>query len=275
MFCKGGVFTKKLDELVVTEVTGVMTVFSPKGRVEEIHNRKYYGLSFCKDGQITYTHNGKEFVSDNRQAIILPKGQSYAIRGDKRGIFPVINFDCLDMLCDTFTVLPINDLDFYFKAYEQIKNLLLFKGNRTKIISIFYDIIHRLYSFDRCDADILFPAMLYLEKHYASPEINNKLLADKCNISEIYFRKLFIKKQGITPRQFIIDTRIVNAIRLQCARGGRISPPPVSSSLKYDSIPASSSLPDEKIRSDSGRRFCMRTPFVFRAKHGCEHTVVW
>ncbi len=59
-----------------------------------------------------------------------------------------------------------------------------------------------------------------------------------------------------------------NAIRLQCARGGRISPPPVSSSLKYDSIPASSSLPDEKIRSDSGRRFCMRTPFVFRAKHG-------
>lgn len=189
----------ELNNIVVTDIKDVFTISSPKGRLEKMHNRKCYGLSFCIEGQITYVHNGKKYVSDTDHAIILPKGQSYTIHGDKKGIFPVINFDCLSTLCDTFIVLPIRNLDSYIRDYEQIKNLLLFERNRTKIISIFYNMIHRLYSFNRAEAATIFPAMIYLEKNYSSPELNNTVLAEQCNISEVYFRKLFAKIYGITP----------------------------------------------------------------------------
>ena len=90
-----------LNKIVVTDIIDVRTVFSPKGRYAKINNRKCYSLSFCNEGQITYTHNKKIYVSDPHHAIILPKGQGYTIRGDKSGVFPVINFECFDFLCDT------------------------------------------------------------------------------------------------------------------------------------------------------------------------------
>ncbi len=80
------------DKIAVTEIMNTITVFSQKGRNEQMYNRLYYGLSFCLNGQITYLQNGKEFVSAPGYAVILPKGQSYTIRGNKDGVFPRYQF---------------------------------------------------------------------------------------------------------------------------------------------------------------------------------------
>lgn len=48
-----------------------------------------------RGGQITYTQNGEKYISDKDNAIILPKGKSYSLKGDKTGIFPIVNFDCV------------------------------------------------------------------------------------------------------------------------------------------------------------------------------------
>ncbi len=202
------------DNIVVTEIKDTIMVLSEKGRNEQMYHRKYYGLSFCLDGQITYCQNGKEFVSTPECAIILPKDQSYTIHGDRDGIFPVINFECADFLCDEITVLPIKNLGFYTDEFEQIKKLSLFEKNRLKAISIFYNILHRLSMGDEEKQHLLSPAINYLENNYSSLEITNAHLAQQCNISEVYFRKLFIKTYGITPKQFIIDMRINKAKQL-------------------------------------------------------------
>ena len=74
-------------KIIITDVPEVFSVKSPKGRVEKINKRKTYGLSFCERGQITYTHNGVECVSDNKHIVILPQNQSYLLNGDKTGLF--------------------------------------------------------------------------------------------------------------------------------------------------------------------------------------------
>lgn len=202
------------DKIAVTEIINTITVFSQKGRNEQMYNRLYYGLSFCLNGQITYLQNGKEFVSAPGYAVILPKGQSYTIRGNKDGVFPVINFECADFLCDTITVIPIKKLNSYTDDFEQIKNLLFFEKDRLKAMSIFYNMLHRLSSDDAEKQYLLAPAVSYLEKNYKSTEITNGFLAGLCNISEVYFRKLFIKTYGVTPKQFVIDMRISKAMQL-------------------------------------------------------------
>lgn len=176
-------------------------------------NRATYGLSFCVDGQITYTHNGTEYISDPNHAVILPKGQSYTLYGDKNGFFPLINFDCIGDLCDSFVVIPIEDSKFFINDYERIKALSLFEGNNAKILSIFYGIIDRLASHSAVGSTLM-PAISYIEKNYNNPGLSNNELARECRISEVYLRKLFVQQLKITPRQFIIDIRIQKAKQL-------------------------------------------------------------
>ena len=102
-----------LNDIILTKSEEVFTILSPKGRFETINNRKCYGLSFCREGQITYIHNGKEFVSNKNHAIFLPKGKSYSLRGDKKGTFSVINFSAENFPCDEFMLIPISDADVF------------------------------------------------------------------------------------------------------------------------------------------------------------------
>ena len=203
-----------LNDIVITEIKSVFTVPSPKGRHDKMVNRYCYGLSLCISGQITYTHNNKEFISDPHHAVILPKGQNYTIHGDKDGIFPVINFECAAPICDTIVTIPIDNVDSYIKEYEQIKSLILFNRSRAKTISIFYNILHKLASETTPSSNMLAPAIKYLEKNFFDSDITNTHLAKLCDISEVYFRKQFFEIYKTTPHQFVIDMRISKAKQL-------------------------------------------------------------
>ncbi len=201
-----------LKNITVTEISGAVTVCSEKGRCDRITDRRSYGLSLCVEGQITYIQNGREYISDNGCAVILPKGGTYFIKRDKSGTFPVINFDCLEPLCDTITVIPVQNAEELIADYERMKKLLCFEGNRAQIFSIFYGMLHKL-----CSDDIPYElrgAVRLIRGDCCDVSLTNARLAYECNISEVYFRKLFTKHFGISPKQFIIDLRIQRAKQL-------------------------------------------------------------
>ena len=54
----------------------------------------------------------------------------------------------------------------------------------------------------------------YLLKHYKNSNLSIKEIADKSFMSEVYFRKLFKEKYGISPQKYIINLRIQNAVGL-------------------------------------------------------------
>ena len=135
---------ENLKNITVTKICNLLTVNSERGRKETIHNRNNYGLSFCINGQITYTHKGKEFISTKDCAIILPKGETYSINRNKKGLFPVINFDCVENLCDTIIKIPIDNPEKFIKDFEYLKQLTLFDGNRLKSLGVFYNMLHLL-----------------------------------------------------------------------------------------------------------------------------------
>ena len=203
-----------LNNIVVTDVVHTFTVQSDKGNIERINHRSYYGLSFCKEGQITYNLNDEKYISDKNHAIILPQDQSYTLSRDKSGMFPLIDFTTMNFLCNRFIVIPIKNADVYIKEYEQIKALELFKKSRTKRLSIFYNMLSRLDSELSESNNLLTPAVNYLANSFSDPELTNELLAEKCGISEVYFRRLFTEQYKVTPKQYIIDLRINKAKQL-------------------------------------------------------------
>ncbi len=203
---------EKLSHIVITNIESIFTLTRPTNHKKLIQNRFNYGLSFCTEGQCTYTHNGIEYETSPNQAIILPQAQSYMIHVKKHSTFLLINFECKDMLCDTPILIPIENPVSFIKDYEQMRSLSFFNGNRLKMLSIFYNILSRLE--DSSHTPILLPALKFIKENYQNPNLTNTELAKQCNISEVYFRRLFTQQYQTTPKQFIIDTRINKAKQL-------------------------------------------------------------
>lgn len=212
-----------LQDLTVTNILEVVTVRQTKGTGVEIKKRSSYGLSFCYEGQITYTLDGIDYISAPDCAIILPKGKTYSLRVDKSGFFPLINFDCDDFLCDKHMVLPLKNPAALIKEFEFMKKLSLFEKNRPKMMSAFYSLIDGVISQTDEGGSIIGGAVAYLEANLSDPTLNNEILAMQANISEVYFRQLFLKQFGITPRQYIINARIAKAKQLLSLGNKKIS----------------------------------------------------
>lgn len=202
-----------LSNITITDIVNITTVYSPRGRSDIMENREYFGISFCIDGQITYTHNGNKIISDKNHAVIFPQGETYTIHGDKTGTFPVINFRCTDMLCNTIIAIPIQNNEAYITDYEKLRSLSLFENNRAEMMSILYHILHRL-STQSSPCQVIMPAIKYLESNYMNPNLTNAELAKQCKISEVYFRRIFTGYYNMTPKQFLIDIRINKAKQL-------------------------------------------------------------
>ena len=200
------------EKMTVSKIIGIMTVNSPGDRYEKMTSRTWYGLSFCESGQITYTVDGKDFVSKPGTVIYHPKGSTYTIRGDKKGVFYVINFDCAGDAADEFAAIECENQ--LIKTVLKMKELDFFRENRNKVMSLLYELFYMLDSKNVAEAGVLTPAVSYLEKNYADVEISNGMLADMCNISEVYFRKLFAETFGKSPKQYIIEMRVNKAKQL-------------------------------------------------------------
>ena len=203
----------ELQETVVTRIWSVGSVYSPGGRRLQMENRLYYGLSLCRDeGRITYTQNGVDYVEDRSHAVILPQGQSYRLRGEADGVFPVINFTCLKPLCETVTVLEVRNPSYLLQCFDEMQRLYATGGSQAKVLSLFYEILHEL-SLSSGD-EVLSPALRYLHENFARTDLSNGKLAEQCRVSEVYFRKRFKERMGISPKQYVLRLRMQKARRL-------------------------------------------------------------
>ncbi len=244
-----------LDSVIVTELLEAVTVYSPKNRRAEMKNRPSYGISLCiGEGRIVYTHRGKEYVEDKMHAVILPMGESYSLRGEASGYFPVINFKTLLPLTDTVTVLEVQNPELLAKCFQKLQDVFSMGKNRNKAFSLLYEILNELSS-PKTPA-VLAPAIQLLHSGYCSPLITNALLASRANISEVYFRRLFRESLGVSPKQYILSLRMQKAKHL--LSDGR---------LKISAIAAASGF-------ESPAHFCRAfkkevglSPSVYRQKH--------
>ena len=58
------------------------------------------------------------------------------------------------------------------------------------------------------------PSMDYLSQHWNDPELTIGTLAEKSFMSEVYFRKLFRQRFGLSPQKYLVQMRIQNAADL-------------------------------------------------------------
>jgi len=210
--------------MTITAIDEVVTVVSPKNRRFHTDGREWFGLSFCESGMITYYHNDRQILSDPAHAVLLPQGQRYHLFCSEGGNFPVINFLCTPGFCvNEFIRVPLRSPESYLKDYERLKHLFVLPGSHARCMGLLYEILGRLATEEQVETVLLEPAIAALEQHYDDPRLNNAVLASLCNISEVYFRRLFRQAFGSTPRQYLLDLRIRRAKQLLSERSATVT----------------------------------------------------
>lgn len=210
------------ENIVITEIAKPITVYVPHKKHTETKERLCYAFCICIDeGQITYIQNGIEYTEDKMHAVILPEGQNFASRGMVSGNYLVINFCTLTPLTDTIMVFKLRDSEFIIQRCNEMKKTFTTSGNRAKIFSLMYEIFSELHS--KQEDGILLPAVDYIYDHYFVKQITNAFLAQKCNISEVYFRKLFTAQFSMSPQKFILSLRLRRAKQLLLEGNDKVS----------------------------------------------------
>ena len=197
------------NDIVITHIDDVFMVPSPKGRFVEMERRVDFGLSFCKSGQITYTQNGVETVSNKNCAIILPQGGSYELYGDEAGVFPLINFRTAEHFTDKFIKIPLQNPEAYIKDVERLQ-VYLAAGETAQAFSLMYKILARLGNEGK-EQSILAPAVRFMEENLHNERLKNSDIAAAMNVSEVWFRRLFKEKYGLSPHAYLLSLRTEKA----------------------------------------------------------------
>jgi AraC-like DNA-binding protein len=200
------------ENTILTDIRKPFIVFSEKGRKFSTESRRVFGLSFCINGQITYTQNGKTFVSQTGNAVLLPKGAAYKLYGDKEGVFPVIDFDCVGLDVDEITLFPLKDPAQYLNDFQELLHSSMQNNKRLRLFALLYGILDKLDS--EQSTSPLAAIIGHIETHLSNSELSNTFLSQKMGISEVYLRKLFVTHLHVTPKQYILNLRIKAAQQL-------------------------------------------------------------
>lgn len=165
---------------------------------------------------------------------IHSEGKTYHIKDNSVSFFPAHLDYTRDSAVDEFIVIHFNSLDYFSKSlaffyppkpeeiaplFRDILDCWTKKdvGYRYHCTAILYEIFSKIREQyptpSRYDPRIE-KGVLYLRENFKNPDISVVDAAEASNISEVYFRKLFKKQFGVSPKTYIINARIKYAVNL-------------------------------------------------------------
>ena len=230
---------KDLSVLTATKILNATTVNHGIKRSLEVKNRKSFGVSFALSGQLIYHHNGKKYISKENRVVFFPKGASYTIECQQKGVFTLIDFETDEPSAfSEFMSVGITPDPAFLHDHTELEKLFLFKNPdlHAHSLSLFYSILSKVISnSDKLGLyPTLRPAVEYMQNNIGSADISNKLLAEKANISVVYFRKLFKECYGISPGQYMLKIKIDKAKQL--LKTGTLTVTEISAKCGYSNV---------------------------------------
>ena len=215
------IMTENWKEAVISKISLAIYVKPDTGK--HIHqDRPFHGLvlneettvrDYCfADGRVLHTNGGELFY--------LPKSSSYRVKTIRLGGCYAINFDA-DITDEPFTV-RFRSTDTVLKLFKAAEKAWRQQDESRQLVVMktLYEIILLMRSERqkqyRPDAQLclIAPAVEKISADFTENELSVAELAALCGISEAYFRRLFIGKFGMTPKEYIIALRIGYARQL-------------------------------------------------------------
>lgn len=212
---------KSWENTVVTKIALAIYVAPESGRI--VHtDRPYHGLVLNdeKSAKDYIFSDGTIMRTEENDLFYLPKYSTYRVVSVRQGGCYAINFDA--EIDDKPFIVNLRNNENVLKSFRNAEKAWRQQTDYCSIVCMrsVYDIIAQMVEEMRRKympseyERILEPAMTEIHSSFTKNGLSIEHLAEICEISEAYFRRIFINKLGITPKEYIINMRINYAKQL-------------------------------------------------------------
>lgn len=200
---------KKLELLSVWEGTSPRQLICPE--------RFCHCLVFKVSGKSKYELEDSNVILDKGEVLYIPQGCNYrtALLSESSN-YIAINFyaQMQKTPCSLMDFQPSFDVQSWFNSmlrFWAMENA----ANHYQCYSMFYRMLAehdsiRSYQTNR-QKSLIKDSIVYLEKHLFDPDISIPEMIACSRVSTSYFRQLFLSVYGQSPKQYIKNTRLVQA----------------------------------------------------------------
>lgn len=232
--------TDILSNLAIQKVCLATTIYNQTNARAKRADRPRWAVIMKYEGETVYRCNGKSYVSNADNMVILPMGCSYEWTCTKAGHYAVAEFQS-DLRCDCIFRFPVKNGDKILRILKDLEYKRSLKKPMYEIESIrdVYTVILMLTEAKQKKyvptekAQKLAPAVEYIAKNF-NKDLRNDDLARLTRISTVYFRKLFAEVYGISPMNYVKELRIKKAKEMLKSDYGSITD--IALSLGYSTI---------------------------------------
>ena len=208
------------DHVIVTHIN--MVTYVAPSPIKAIHkNRPFHGLVIndATADKIIHFSDGTAMRTGPNELHYLPKGSNYQVEVVVAGGCWAINFDLLDEMDEK----PFN---VKFRSHEAVLNLFqdaVAAWNEKEDLIIrksVYDIIIKIKKelqrgyIPSGKEQLIQPAVDRINRDFTKNDLSVNDLAALCGISKAYFRRIFIEKFSLSPKEYIISLRLERARHL-------------------------------------------------------------
>lgn len=230
-----------LSELIIKKIYAVNLINFSYPVLKQRTDRRNGAIAFKLEGRTVYEFSGKKYISDADHILIIPPYVPYSFQIEKIGACVEIELES-----DSYTEPCSFEIKNGVEINNLVRKILLTwntapNGYQAKVFSDTYRLLYLAaeksassdYAYES-KSKMIYPAISYIKNHYADGRISGKYLAELCNISEVYFRKIFTAALGVSPQRYIIDLRMKKAKEILI--GDYSSVEDVASAVGYSNI---------------------------------------
>ena len=217
-------------DVVITEV-GMAVYVAPNTGKNAHRDRPLHGL-VLNDADVVreyYFDDGRVMRTEGGSLFYLPKGSSYDLKSIRPGGCYAINFDA-DISDLPFSVTLRNSEgllhDFKtavsaWKSREDFWRVASMRALYHAVYQIQGELKRQYMTSER--AAIIAPAIEKIDRDFAENGLTVSRLAALCGTSEVYFRRLFSNRFGVSPKEYVIQKRMEYAKELLCSADFSVS----------------------------------------------------
>ena len=171
-------------------------------------------------GSMEYRFDNKTYVTTPGELMFIPKGSNHQntvlTEGECECILIAVDGDLpLTSPC-VYSLEHFIYADYIYKYIVDHWNYGI-ESDKFLCISKFYELLAYITKYDnirypdRKKFSIIQPAIEYLKHHINDTDLRINELHNLCGVSHTYFRSIFVKETGFTPKEYIIEKRLLYA----------------------------------------------------------------
>ncbi len=180
--------------------------------------RTVNALSFRYDADTVFHTQNEEYHLRKNTVAFVPAKVEYTRISAKDNLIAV-HFDILNGQFNSIECFIAKDAEKLGELFKRLHYVWTKKESdyKYRCSAILYEILAECWVGNNSEfipKSKIHNSVDYIKSNYSRSDLTIKEIADKSFMSEVYFRKLFLKEYGISPKEYIIDLRIHEAISL-------------------------------------------------------------